>query len=391
MVISAQTLLFLLLPVAAASGWIVARYKIRASKSRVTSIHPDYLKGMNYLISERPDKAIEVFLRLSEVDEQTAETHFALAGLYRRRGEVDRAIHIHQDLVVHHNLDDSYRDQALYELAQDYFAAGLLDRAEDLLIGLLKNGTLRGDALRALLKIYEQEKDWPGAVSMAQQLEALDGVPRAKIIAHYYCEMAELAESEGKIDLAMEYLEQALVIDPGSVRCSIIEGRMAWGRDDCLAALMAYRRVIDQDIYFASEVLDEVCRCFQAIGDSVGERAFLTALAEQSCFPGLRGKPLLPLLTLAKNHDELMREFEDYASESPNLAGICSYLTAISKVGSAGSLAQVDGMLPTVRQALNTILARENRYRCGNCGFSANTLYWQCPGCRFWGRVIPQS
>jgi lipopolysaccharide biosynthesis regulator YciM len=165
-------LLWLLLPVAAASGWYAAS-RNRGEAAR--SLNADYFRGINYLLNEQPDKAIEAFIRILEIDSETVETHLALGNLYRRRGEVDRAIRIHQNLIARTNLDEEQRVEALFELGQDYFSAGLLDRAEDIFRELVQHEGFRERSLRQIILVYEQEGDWKRAEEAARDLEQVTG------------------------------------------------------------------------------------------------------------------------------------------------------------------------------------------------------------------------
>ena len=190
--------LFLLLPLAVLSGWWIGRKSV--IKSHVGSpigIPSDYLKGLNFLLNEQPDKAIEIFIQLLEVNTDTVETHLALGSLFRRRGEVDRAIRIHQNLIARPTLNQEQRAQALYDLGQDYMRAGLFDRAETLFSELIDSGPHTESALRQLIDIYQQEKDWAKAIETARRVELKTGTKLSGLIAHYYCEQAENMMKQG--------------------------------------------------------------------------------------------------------------------------------------------------------------------------------------------------
>jgi hypothetical protein len=171
-----EYLLLLLLPVAVYFGWWLARAIERRSSGKRKRLFSDqYFQGLNYLLNEQPDKAIQVFLELAEVNQETVETHMALGNLFRRRGEVDRAIRFHQNIIAKHGLQPEQRTQALLELGEDYMRAGLLDRAERLFSELIETDAHTPSALRSLLDIYQQEKDWDKALEQAQRLEQVTG------------------------------------------------------------------------------------------------------------------------------------------------------------------------------------------------------------------------
>lgn len=230
MAFSAQDLLWLLLPLAAASGWLVAHYDQRRHiGARDKGLSSDYFRGINYLLNEQPDKAIEVFMRMLEVNTETVETHLALGVLFRRRGEVERAIRIHQNLIARPTLDKAQRSQALCELALDYHKAGLLDRAESLFLELAEVTTHADQALRSLMHIYEQEREWDKAIAIGRRL-GRNNPKVAPILAQYHCELAERALADGNANLARREIEGALTLDPRCVRGSLS------GRADCPAS-----------------------------------------------------------------------------------------------------------------------------------------------------------
>ncbi|MBV8803080.1 MAG: lipopolysaccharide assembly protein LapB, partial [Gammaproteobacteria bacterium] len=181
----------------------------------------DYLVGLNYLLNEEPDKAVDVFIKMLEVDSNTVETHLAVGKLFRRRGEVDRAIRIHQNLIARPQLDKAYREQSLFELGQDYLSAGFLDRAERIFLEILNIKEYSVPALRALLDIYQQEKDWENAIQIAKKLAVATKKPTKHMIAHYYCELADNAFHKNQNEQATDYLQQALDSDENCVRASL--------------------------------------------------------------------------------------------------------------------------------------------------------------------------
>ena len=186
-----------LLPVAALSGWLAARRSQNVGPSVSTGgLRSNYFRGINYLLNEQPDKAIEAFIRVLEVDSETVETHLALGNLYRRRGEVDRAIRIHQNIIARPTLRADQRNEALLELGNDYMRAGLLDRAENLFRELCDTDGYTVPALRQIIDLYQQEKDWDQAIVCARRLAGVSGEPLGRVIAHYYCEQAGTCAAE---------------------------------------------------------------------------------------------------------------------------------------------------------------------------------------------------
>src|SRR3990172_4271983 len=219
---SAADLLWLLLPLAAASGWYVARLEQKRRVQKSLDLPSAYFTGLNFLLNEQPDKAIEVFIRVLEVNSDTVETHLALGNLFRRRGEVERAIRIHQNLIARPTLDKEQRSQALLELGQDYFKAGLFDRAENLFLELAEIRAHSEQALRLLLHIYQQEKEWEKAISVVRKLARVSGRNMNSMIAHFYCELAEQDIARSNHPSARDRLGQALAADGECVRASIL-------------------------------------------------------------------------------------------------------------------------------------------------------------------------
>ena len=374
-------LLWLLLPVAAASGWYVARRSEAGGRRRLT---PDYFRGLHYLLNDQPDRAIEVFIKVLEIDEETAETQLALGNLYRRRGEVDRAIRLHQNLVARPALTDDLRLEAHLELTQDYLSAGVLDRAEDIYRDLVGAKAHRVQALRHLLDIYEQEKDWEQARSTAMELAEATGAELGAVISQYLCEGALQALTRGSKDEALKLLRAARETHPGCARASLHEGDILSSRGSFEQALAAYRRIEDQDADYLPEVIGRVRRCFENLGRREGAREYLERVLE-------RYGGMTVMLALA----EMIRE------ERGNSSAIHFMLGALAKrptvrgfdrlleFASDSSSADVPDHLEVMKGLLAQLMNDRPVYRCRHCGFAARSLHWQCPGCKHWNTVRP--
>ena len=382
----ALNLLWLLLPLAALTGWWLGRRAgdPPAGESGDDGLRSDYFRGINYLLNEQPDKAIEVFIKVLEVDQETVETHLALGNLYRRRGEVDRAIRIHQNLVARNTLTADQRHEALLELGQDYLSAGLLDRAENLFKELAETAGYRVQALRQLIDIYEQEKDWEQAISSARQLERATGNQLGTVIAHYYCEQAERLRQRGDFAGALKTTSQALDTHRGCVRASLLEGDIHAGCGDHERAARAYQRVEDQDPSYLPETIERIHGCYRALGRREDMRAYLSRLLERYGWTSAA-------LELA----EIRR-----ASEGPRAAieFIAERLRLRSSVRGLDRLMEFEmqergqqmpeyfGILKDVTEAL---LEDRAVYKCSHCGFPARSLHWQCPSCKHWNTITP--
>jgi len=377
-------LLFLLLPLAAASGWWLARRDAAAPRTGAPGAAPALFRGLNYLLNEQPDKAIDEFTKLAEVDGDTAEIHLALGGLFRRRGEVDRAIRIHQNLIARDNLSREQRGFALFELAQDYMGAGLLDRAELLFQEVTEHDVHREQALRGLIDIYQQERDWVQCLEVAERLKPLSDRPMGVEIAHYHCELAEEARRAGDTAKARKHLGRAQQADPGGVRATLLEGQMALASGEPQRALDLFLRVADQGAPYLPEILPELVQALTALGQD--EATVLESLAARHPSP-----PLVLCLAEAIERERgapaAMEALTHYLAGHVDLAALERLLAlqCENRVEGHGCLESDRA----VHQVVHALLARQSPYQCVHCGFQARSLHWQCPSCKRWGTVQP--
>src|SRR5690606_11247143 len=241
---------------------------LRPRARRSGGLPGEYFRGLNFLLNEEPDKALEVFMRMVEVDSETLETHFALGSLFRRRGEVDRAIRIHQNLIARTNLSRAQRTQALFELGEDYLKAGLLDRAESLFSELSREKSHVRPALERMITIFEQQKDWEKAIDAARQLGSATGQQRSREVAHYYCQLAEQDLAEHHWRAASRNLRRAWSFDRDSVRVSLLSAELAEGEDDPKRAVRHYQRALTVDPGKAPLILPPLGRLLTRLGSS---------------------------------------------------------------------------------------------------------------------------
>nr|WP_295541123.1 lipopolysaccharide assembly protein LapB [uncultured Thiohalocapsa sp.] len=371
--------LFLLLPVAAASGWWLARRTPRYAGAQ-NEREPVFFRGFNHLLNEQPDKAIDAFLELAEVDSETVETHLALGALFRRRGEVDRAIRIHQNLVARPSLGDAQRGFALYELGRDYMLAGLFDRAESLFRELVERQVLQRRALRALIEIYQAEKEWLKCLETAEALERVSDVSLRTEIAQYHCELAEQCLRDDKPDRARSHLLDAQCVDADCIRASLVQARMELNAGDAETAAVLYHRVAQRGPRYLPALLPEFVACWQRLGRT-SITAQLQALFEQHPSPPL----MLRLCDAieAERGGNAAREFlVGYLGRRADLSGVGRLLALRRQAQPAGSTE--DGVMLAV---IARKLAASPDYQCDHCGFEARELHWQCPSCKCWGSI----
>jgi len=374
-----------LLFVAVVSGWILGRRTLQTdSASSRFGMHPEYFKGLNYVLNEQPDKAIEVFVRMLEVDSETVETHLALGNLFRRRGEVDRAIRIHQNLIARPSLEKEQRALALLELGMDYMRSGLLDRAESLFGELIEMGVYRKQAYRELLDIYQQEKDWEKAIKTARKLENVSAESLAHVIAQYYCELAAGYLKNGSTSQFQEMINKALSNDPNCVRASIMTGNQELKRGEVQKALTSYKRIEKQDIEFISEVIAPMLECYQSLDKIDDYISFLHDINEQT-------GSMTAMLTLVRliaerdGNDEASKFITAELKKRPSVRGVDRLLEFVLH----NTEGETRDRLLTIKDLTAGLLKNRSAYRCYQCGFEAKSLHWQCPGCKSWNTVKP--
>lgn len=368
----------------AAAGWALGRFGERDDEDAPPPLNIDYLKGLNFLLNEQTDQALEHFLKMVRVDDKTIETHFALGSLFRRRGEVDRAIRIHQNIIARPDLAAEQRDQALFSLAKDYMRAGLLDRAENLFAQLAQGSRYQVQALENLCRIYEQEKEWQLAIESGQKLEVLGGRSLALQIAHYYCELAEAAAASNDYSAARQYVKRAQTGRPRTMRGALTRAHIARETEDNKTALRLYHRIIDENTYLIAEALPEIVAIY--------EREGATAELERA------------LESLLQKHPD-MSTLVAYTAIVNDIGGVrvidaCvkAYMLNEPTLGEFVDLQRLSGTdqndetaLAKVRKALSKLASATPRYQCQECGFSSQRLLWQCPSCRNWETQRPAS
>jgi lipopolysaccharide biosynthesis regulator YciM len=376
----------LLLPAAAWSGWWMAsRSRKESNRSLPNRFSREYVVGLNYLLNEQSDKAVDLFIRLLEVDSDTVETHLALGSLFRRRGEVDRAIRVHQNLIARPELSLLQRKEALMALGQDYMSAGVFDRAERIFLEIAALGG-EGDSrsLHGLLAIYQQEKSWEKALEIVQKLELSTGTNFHHQAAHYYCEMAEKALTANALDKAIHYINQAIQMDPDSVRASLMHANLEMKEGRYKQAIRSLKRVPQQDAEFLSEIVEPLVICHQSL-DLMPE---CIHYLEETLITHPRASVIFVIanyLRKNKNMETAIDFVADKLREYPSIRGlnglICWHLeSAHGKVGEK---------LQMLYDITSKFLDNKPVYRCRHCGFGGKLLYWHCPSCKHWGTTKP--
>ena len=375
----------LYIPFAVAGGWYVGWQSSRRRPTKASyKIPNNYFRGINFLINDETDKAVDVFIKMLEVDSDTVETHLALGNLFRRRGEVDRAIRIHQNLIARPQLDKTQRVQALLELGQDYMKAGVLDRAERLFHELVSMNEHVASSLKYLLQIYEQQKEWVQAIETADRLKKNGDINIRSAIAHYYTELAEIEKTANAFDQAQRLLKQAINVDHQCVRASIMLARIKMARDDFKGAIKSFKQVREQNPDFLSEIVVDLSTCYERMGDKKKLMTYLNDCLTD--FPRISLVLEIATLIQTEKGDRAAIDFiADQIHKHPSLRGL-SHLLNVYLCNATGDTRD---KLLILRELVLKLLDEKPVYRCSDCGVGSKTLYWQCPGCRHWSSVKP--
>lgn len=391
-----ELLVFTLLFVAIGIGWLLGRRGSR-KVAAAPELPSQYYKGLNYLLDGRPDGAVDAFITALEVNSETLETHIALGNVLRKKGEVDRAIRIHQNLLARPSLPRSQVHQAHLELARDYISAGLLDRAERLLLDLVNESPeLRRTAQHYLLEIFQSEREWKSAVEVALKL-----LPRKSLLgsssvetageggqdvsvalAHYYCEIAAGKITRGKLQQAHKLLQQALSTDKQCVRASIMMGDVEYRSGHYKAAIKALRKVRMQDSDYISETVGLLRQCYRELEDEVALKAYLEDCLDEHASATLV-LAVADDIRDARGNEEAGEFLSSQLSRQPSLRGLAKLISLQMDHAEGGERDKLD----LLQELANRLVADRNAYRCSHCGFAGKHLHWFCPGCKTWGTM----
>jgi lipopolysaccharide assembly protein B len=366
-----------------------------------------YFQGINYLLNEQPDQAIDVFIHSVEVTPQTLETHLSLGNLMRQKGEVDRAIRVHQNLLSRPSLNQQQVRQAHLELARDFLKAGLFDRAERLFLELVDDtaGDFRQQSLRHLVQIYRDEQEWEKAIRAASMMEkklfGRAGDELAIEQAHFCCELAEKARVRGDHLDVRRYLKSALKFNKDSARANILWGNQEMSALNFQKALKRYRLVPQQQPDYLPHVLERVRHCYENLGDQEG-----LLRQYRAWFDEYPGNSILKVLVEALCKKEggirtALQFLTAYLEKVPSIKGVSALLDIHLTAMADGESADAEGDVAVVKEGvvkenlvllksmLDSLALNQPSYRCVECGFKGTQLHWLCPQCRCWETVKP--
>ncbi|MCO4891803.1 lipopolysaccharide assembly protein LapB [Cupriavidus sp. WGtm5] len=400
-----ETWWLLVLPLVFGLGWMAARFDVRQMISEQGALPRSYFKGLNFLLNEQPDKAIDAFVEVARLDPETTELHFALGALFRRRGETERAIRVHQNLATRPDLPEPEREHALFELGEDYLRAGLLDRAEESLRRLM-SGPYAASAKRVLLELYEVEKEWQKAIDAARELQTLEQKSYSVQIAQFCCELAQDALQRKRPEDAVKWLNQAVAENPANVRAPILLGDVAAAAGDARAALGHWLGIERQDAAFLPLVAERVVKAYAALDEQGVALEWLRGLLKGKLAPEVLDTAYKAELEVngAEAAARLMRE---QLRRQPTLLALTKYFEAQAAVAAEpaaqaavaeAATGQAEGAedgdeakeTTAIRDLLQLRTRNMARYTCRECGFRARLFYWQCPGCNRWETYAPR-
>ncbi|MBP7567116.1 MAG: lipopolysaccharide assembly protein LapB [Burkholderiaceae bacterium] len=370
--------LLLGLPVAFALGWLASRFDLRQLRIENRNAPRAYFKGLNFLLNEQQDQAIDAFIEAVQNDPDTSELHFALGNLFRRRGEYDRAVRVHEHLLSRADLSQADRDRAQHALALDFLKAGLLDRAEDAL-RRLEGTAFENQARLALLAIYERSRDWSQAAEIARRLDGSDQASFGGRRAHYLCEQAAGHVAGGRDVQARELLEQAVATAPAAPRARIELASLLMRDGLADDAWRHLRTLVDASPISLPLFARELVEAAQASGHETEARDLLLASYAQSPSLDLVEALILsgaPLPAPGADTPTATAWYAEHLRREPSLVAASRWLSR--------ERLESEQLHPQVQRALDHAAKPLMRYRCAACGFEAQRHFWQCPGCQAW-------
>ena len=370
-----------ILPIAIGFLWLLFRTK-QTHKRQQSTLSSEYFKGLNYLLNDEQGKALDIFVKLVETNWDTIDTHFTLGKIYRKNGEMDKAIKIHQGLIARPSLPEQYRSKILLELGYDYLGAGWFDRAEGLFKEVLIQEPKSQEARHNLILIYQQEKDWFKAIDIAVDLFSDNPSVIGPMIAHYYCELADISKAKGDASQLENYANKALRYDKDCVRASILLADQAKAAGDDKRAIKLYEGIESQDAESMILVINSLLECYARL--SLHDKLYEYLVALQKRHENLYLQNVIAgVLEKSKGRQAAVDYLSEKVKHQPSLAGLKSLI--IYKQKEAGA----DEVFEDLTKAISIMQKDSVEYRCQKCGFSTNTHFWLCPSCNHWGRVKP--
>jgi lipopolysaccharide assembly protein B len=373
--------LLLALPVAFLAGWLASRTDLKQLKRDERASPQAYFKGLNLLLNEQQDKAIDAFIEAVQHDPDTSDLHFALGNLFRRRGEYERAIRVHQHLLARADLPRDERERAQHALAQDFMKAGLFDRAEEAFTAL-EGTAFATDARLALLSLHERSRNWRPAIDVARQLEQGGTGSFAQRMAHHWCEVAHEADARGRPDDAEQALQRAREAAPQAARPLVMLGQRLARAGQHDQALAVWEELMARQPQSFALIAMDYARCAQATGQEATVLVKLQRLYDQA--PSV--DVLQALNSLQPDADARRKALLSHITAQPSLTAA----QGLIRERLATHVPMSEPEIELVQQAMLTAAKPLQRYRCAACGFESQHYFWQCPGCQGWDTYPPR-
>ncbi len=370
----------LVLPLVFFAGWLFSKRRGKRVR-RQLRFSNEYFQGLNYLLNDEQDKALDIFIKLVEMDWDTVDTSLALAAIFRRKGEIDKSIKLHQSLLARPSLPAEYKSRVLLELGRDYQLAGWLDRAEGLFNEVLKDSIYSQDALQHLIDVYQQEQEWQAAIDVAEQYQKQAGIDFSTRVAQFYCELSEQQHHNGNMKGAELLASKALSCDENCVRASIILARLAMQTKQYKKALRFLKQVEHQNAQYIPLIITDLLNCYR---HDTSAKQLIRYLKE-----------------LEKKHQDLniSAQTADYIAQEEGAVAALDYLSAsmmkrpqlkgLKKILQL-QIEQNNCKSEQLTQIVAEMLKSQSDYQCDHCGYSANTLFWLCPSCHSWSSMKPK-
>jgi len=379
-------LLFLSLPIAVAYGWVMGRNSLRKAQRKQSSIlSKHYYRGLNFLLSDEPDKAVDTLMKMISVNNDTVETHIAMGNFFRHRGELDRAIRVHQNLISRDEINSQQESVALLELGTDYLLAGFLERAEGVFLQLLENERHFETAQKKLFNIYQVTKEWSKAIELASR--SIQVTPKQQhlyvLLSHFYCEQAKIHLEEKDTDAAFVMLKKAIVIDGSQVRAWLELGKLSIEKEQYSEAINYLSEVPKRDLDWLGEAIPYLETC-AAKTDGWDQLEIMLEPYWQKCASSYISK--VGLLARRGESEHAIEILVAQLKKHPTMRGFKRLLSLYKDDFKAERAEQSLEHLLTL---LDKQIAQRPKYRCHSCGFSGRQLYWLCPSCKKWSVIKP--
>jgi len=377
---STAWLIYLLPLIGFLLGYLIARRRLRKQKRKLRFSN-DYFQGLNYLLNDQQDKALDIFIELVETDWETIDTSLALGAIFRRQGEIDKAIKLHQNLLARPSLPAEYKPTVLIALAKDYLQAGWLDRAEGLFKEVVADESYTEEAQQCLMSIYESEQEWHQAINIARRFQRRGDTRLAKVIAQYYCELSQQMIEQSDFNEADALATQALNVDKNCVRASIILADLAINRGRFQKAIRFLQQIELQDVRMLPLAIERLLQCYRNTSSLNKALSYLKSIDAKH--PELfLVDTLTTLIYEVSGSEDAMQYLADAAIKQPSLIALKSLVNIQDNRQNCA-----DSIIPSV---VDAIISRHHDFQCSSCGYSANTHVWLCPTCHSWGSMTPK-